>query len=197
MDYSILKYLHVLGAVLMGAGLVGVWLADHRSRQHRDLIRFSEAVRYIVVFYDGVVVPGALILLFSGTWFTVQYFGGWEFIKIPWLAGMIVLFAFEFIEGNTITRFYFMKLRRITNEALNEGKITPELEKQRGKLLPSFTHYLDLPMLFLIIALGVIKPTTWAMFFYGAIIAIALASFFTIIIPRLYPWDTESVEEKS
>ncbi len=32
MDYSILKYLHVLGAVLMGAGLVGVWLADLRSR---------------------------------------------------------------------------------------------------------------------------------------------------------------------
>ncbi len=58
MEYLILKYLHVLGAVLMGAGLIGVWLADMRSRQHRDLIRFSEAVRYIAVFYDGVVVPG-------------------------------------------------------------------------------------------------------------------------------------------
>ena len=76
MDYSILKYLHVLGAVLMGAGLIGVWLDDLRSRQHRDLIRFSEAIRYIAVFYDGVVVPGALILLFSGTWFTFQYFDG-------------------------------------------------------------------------------------------------------------------------
>ncbi len=59
MEYSILKYLHVLGAVLMGAGLVGVWLADLRSRQHRDLIRFSEAVRYIAVFYDGVVFYSA------------------------------------------------------------------------------------------------------------------------------------------
>lgn len=68
MEYLILKYLHILGAVLMGAGLVGVWLADLRSRQHSDLIRFSEAIRYIAVFYDGVVVPGALILLFSGTW---------------------------------------------------------------------------------------------------------------------------------
>ena len=44
-----LKYLHVLGAVLMGAGLIGVWLT-----------------------------------------------------------GMIALFALEFIEGNTITRLYFM-----------------------------------------------------------------------------------------
>ena len=192
MEYLILKYLHVLGAVLMGAGLIGVWLADLRSRQHRDLIRFSEAVRYIAVFYDGVVVPGALILLFSGTWFTIKFFGGWDFINTPWLTGMIALFAFEFIEGNTVTRLYFMKLRRITDDALNIGKITPELEKERGKLLPSFTHYLDIPMLFLIIALGVIKPTTWDMFFYGSLIAIGLASFFTIFIPRLYPWGRDT-----
>jgi len=187
MEFLILKYLHVLGAVLMGAGLIGVWLADLRSRQEQDLIRFSEAVRYIAIFYDGVVVPGALILLFSGTWLTVQYFGGWDCLKTPWLAGMIFLFVFEFIEGNTITRLYFMKLRRITNEAISIGKITPELEKERGKLIPSFTHYLDLPMLFLIIALGVIKPATWDMFLVGSLIAIGIASFFTIFIPRLYP----------
>ena len=142
MDYVILKYLHILGAVLMGAGLVGVWIADLRSRQHRDLVRFSEAIRYIAVFYDGVVVPGALLLLFSGGWLIAQYFGGLNFIGIPWLAGMVFL----------------------------------------------FTHYLDLPMLFLIIALGVIKPTTWEVFFYGALTAIGLASFFTFLIPRIYPW---------
>jgi uncharacterized membrane protein len=191
MEYLILKYLHVLGAVFMGAGLVGVWLADLRSRQHRDLIRFSEAVRYIAVFYDGVVVPGALLLLFSGIWFTVQYYGGWDFIKVPWLTGMIALFAFEFIEGNTITRLYFMKLRRITKEALAVGEITPEMERERSKLVPSFAHYLDLPMLFLLIALGVMKPTTWDMFLYGSLIAIGLALFFTMLIPRLYPWGNE------
>ncbi len=109
MDYALLKFFHVIGAVLMGAGLIGVWLSDPRSRQHRDLVRFSEAVRYIAIFYDGVVVPGALILLASGTWFTVQYYGGWDFIRTPWLAGMIGLFVFEFIEGNTVTRLYFMK----------------------------------------------------------------------------------------
>ena len=188
MEYSLLKFLHILGAVLMGAGLIGVWLADLRSRQHRELIRFSEAVRYINVFYDGVVVPGALILLFSGTWFTYKYFGGWDFLQIPWLAGMIGLFAFEFIEGNTITRLYFVKLRKMTQIALDAGEITKELEEERGKFLPSFTHYLDIPMLFLIIFLGVMKPETWETFFYGSTLAIALALFFTLFIPRLYPW---------
>jgi hypothetical protein len=33
-------------------------------------------VRNIAVFYDGVVVPGALILLVSGTWMIIEFFGG-------------------------------------------------------------------------------------------------------------------------
>ncbi len=188
MEYLILKYFHIVGAVLMGAGLIGVWLSDLRSRQHRDLIRFSESIRYIAIFYDGVVVPGALVLLFSGSWFTYKYFGGWDFIQTPWLAGMIGLFLFEFIEGNTVTRLYFMKLRRITQSALDKGEITPELEQERAKLTPTFTHYLDIPMVFLIIALGVLKPNTWDIFYYGAAIAITIASLFSIIIPRMYPW---------
>ena len=68
----------------------------------------SEAVRYLAVFYDGVVVPGALILLSSGTWFTIQYLGGLNFINVHCLTGMTALFAFERIEGNTIKRLYFM-----------------------------------------------------------------------------------------
>ncbi len=192
MEYSLLKLFHILGAVLMGAGLVGVWLTDLRSRQHRDLIRFSEAVRYIAVFYDGVVVPGAIILLVSGTWFTVQYFGGWDFLKVPWLTGMIILFAFEFIEGNTVTRRYFMKLRLITKDALEKGEVTQELERERAKLIPTFTHYLDLPMLFLIIALGTLKPTTWEVFLYGTAISILVATLFTVVVPRMYPWGAKT-----
>lgn len=192
MEYSLLKYFHILGAVLMGAGLIGVWLADLRSRQHRDLIRFSEAVRYIVVFYDGIVVPGAIVLLVSGTWFTIEFYGGWDFLKVPWLAGMIILFAFEFIEGNTITRLYFMRLRRITKDALEKGEVTPALERERAKLIPTFTHYLDLPMLFLIIALGTLKPTAWEMFMYGTAISILVATTFTVVVPRLYPWGHKS-----
>lgn len=192
MEYALLKYFHILGAVLMGAGLLGVWLADLRSRQHRDLIRFSEAIRYVAVFYDGMVVPGALVLLVSGTGFTLQYYGGWQFIEVPWLAGMILLFAFEFIEGNTVTRLYFMKLRRLTKVALERGVITPELTVERAKLVPSFTHYLDLPMLFLIIALGAIKPGNWLMFSLGSAIAIGVAAMFTVVVPRLYPWQASS-----
>ena len=179
MTYELLKLAHIIGAVLIGGGLIGVWLSDLRSRQSRELVRFSESVRNIAVFYDGVVVPGAIVLLISGTWLIVAFYGGWNFISIPWLAGMVFLFVFEFIEGNTVTRIYFMRLRRLTQEALQVGKFTSELEKARAENVPAFTHFLDLPMLFLIITLGALKPDTWDVFIAGSLAAIALAAALT------------------
>lgn len=191
MTYTLLKLVHLLGAILIGGGLIGVWLSDLRSRQVRELSRFSEAVRNIAVFYDGVVVPGALLLLISGAWLIAEFFAGWSFVDTPWLAGMVFLFAFEFIEGNTVTRLYFLRLRRLTEEALETGHFTAELEKVRAENLPTFTHFLDLPMLFLIVALGAIRPQTWTLFIAGSILALLLATALTIYIPRLYPRESD------
>jgi uncharacterized membrane protein len=188
MTYPLLNLAHIIGAILIGSGLIGVWLNDMRSRQSRDLMRFSEAVRNIAVFYDGLVVPGAILLVISGSWLISEFYGGWNFIYVPWLAGMAFLFAFEFIEGNTVTRIYFMRLRRLTLQALQVGQFTPELERARAENIPTFTHFLDLPMLFVIISLGSLKPDTWTLFVVGLLVSIALATAMTILIPRLYPW---------
>lgn len=188
MEYAVLKLVHVIGAILIGGGLIGVWLSDIRSRQLRDLSAFSEAVRNIAVFYDGVVVPGALLLLGSGTWLVVEFFGGWSFVRVPWLAGMVYLFVFEFIEGNTVTRLYFMRLRRLTLEALSVGAFTPRLEKARAESVPTFTHFLDLPVLFLIVSLGALRPESWTLFVVGSLVALAIATALTLVVPRLYPW---------
>jgi uncharacterized membrane protein len=188
MTYAVLKLVHILGAILIGAGLIGVWISDIRSRQCRELAQFSEAVRNIAVFYDGLVIPGALLLLFSGTWLIVEFFGKWDFLNVPWLAGMVALFAAEFIEGNTVTRLYFMRLRRLTQAALAGGGFTKQLEKARAERIPTFTHFLDLPILFVIVSLGTLKPSTWTLFVMGLGVAISIAVALTIVIPRLYPW---------
>ena len=188
MTYPVLKFLHLLGLVLMGAGLIGVWYADLRSRQHRELSLFAEAVRTIAVLYDGLVVPGALLLLGSGTWLIVTVYGGWAFLGMPWLTGMVALFAFEFIEGNTITRMYFMRLRRLTREALERDHVTPALEQARREHVPTFTHFLDIPLLFLIVMLGAMRPNTWTLFVTGTALALAAAAMLTLVIPRLYPF---------
>ncbi|MBA5866189.1 MAG: DUF2269 family protein [Nitrospira sp. CR1.3] len=197
MIYSLLQYAHLIGLMLMGAGLIGVWISDMRSRKVRDLTFFAEAVRNIAVFYDGVVVPGAIILFASGAWMTVEMWGGWGFMQHPWLAGMIILFAIEFVEGNTVTRLYFMRLRRLTNEALAQGSVTPELSHARQEHVPTFTHFLDIPMLLLIMSLGVMKPTTWTQFIVGVIGALAMATLLALWIPRLYPWVPPTYHKRS
>ena len=146
-------------------------------------------MRNIAVFYDGVVVPGALLLLGSGSWLIASFYGGWAFLDAPWLIGMVALFALEFIEGNTITRLYFMRLRRLSKEAMAQGRVTPELERARqAEIVPTFTHFLDIPLLMVIISLGAIRPTTWTQFSVGVIGALLVATLLTLVVPRLYPW---------
>ena len=188
MTYTLLKFAHILGLVLIGAGLIGVFVSDLRSRQLRDLHLITESVRNIAVFYDGLVVPGALLLLGSGTWMIVSFYGGWGFLKVPWLAGMVALFAFEFVEGNTVTRLYFMRLRRLTREAVEKGRVTPELARARAENIPTFTHFLDIPLLLVIVALGAIRPNTWTLAIVAMVIALVVATILTITLPRLYPW---------
>jgi hypothetical protein len=105
---------------------------------------------------------------------------------------MVLLFLVEFVEGNTVARLYFMRLRRMTRLALQQGRFSAELEQERGELVPSFTHFLDLPVLTLIIALGVLKPDSWAVFAVGAVVALAIADTLTWWIRRRYPWGNES-----
>jgi hypothetical protein len=189
--YPWLRFAHLLGLMLMAAGLIGVFVADMRSRQIRDLRLFAQAVSFVAVFYDGLVVPGALLLLASGTWLIITYYGGWDFLGVPWLAGMVALFAFEFIEGNTITRLYFLRLRRLTRRALAEGRVTPELTRARGEQLASFTHFLDIPILLVIVSLGALRPAGWTQFAIGTSAAVAVATALNHFVPRLYPWGGE------
>ncbi len=171
----------------MGAGLIGVWYADLRARQSRELTLFAEAVRQMAVFYDGLVVPGALLLLGSGAWLVADVYGGWASLGMPWLAGMVALFAFEFVEGNTVTRLYFVRLRRLAQAALAAGAAPPELERVRSRHLPTFTHFLDVPIFFVLVALGSIRPSTWTLFAVGTLLAVAVATALTLAVPRLYP----------
>ncbi|MCW8833483.1 MAG: DUF2269 domain-containing protein [Colwellia sp.] len=189
MIYVYLKYFHILGAILLATGLIGVWLFDLRSRQqHEDLVRFGESIRNIRTFYYGLTTPGAIIMLITGVWLVIEFYGGPDFIDHPWLAGMIFLFLFEFIEGNTITRIYFDKIYKLSEASLEAGEFSEELKTSISKHLPTFTHFLDLPIVFVIIFIAVTRPTDWNTFFVGLPLAIAVSLLFSWYIPKKYPW---------
>lgn len=198
MTYEILRLLHILGLALLAGGLIGVFVSDLRSRQLVELAPFAEAIRNIAVFYDGVVVPGALLLLASGIWLIVEFHGGWAFLEVPWLLGMVILFAFEFVEGNTVTRLYFMRLRRLTREAVEQGAATQALiDAREHELLPTYTHFLDIPLLLVIVSLGVFRPETWTHALVGIGISLVVAAALTVLLPRLYPWTPERTARTS
>jgi hypothetical protein len=101
---------------------------------------------------------------------------------------MVTLFALEFIEGNTITRLYFMRLQHLARSALAKDRVTPELAGARAEQLASFTHFLDIPILLVIVSLGALRPSDWTQFVIGVVIAVVAASLLNYAIPRLYPW---------
>ena len=51
-------------------------------------------------------------------------------------------------------------------------RLTKELEQARAERVPTFTHFLDLPILFVV----------------EVAIAIGVAAALTVVVPRLYPW---------
>jgi hypothetical protein len=99
-----------------------------------------------------------------------------------------ILFGLEFVEGNTITRLYFMRLRGLARVAVAEGRVTPQLADARAEQLASFAHFLDIPILLVIVSLGALRPSDWRQFVIGIVLAVAAASVLNYFIPRLYPW---------
>ena len=186
MAYKTLLACHFLGFLLLGAGLLGVWIAELRSRQIRNLELIAEACRYVSVMYRVGAFYGALLVIGSGVALVFHLEIG--FLAAPWLIGMWVFAAFEFVEGNTITRVHAARMRRLSQEALAAGRVTPELRREMDNRLATFTHFLDLPLYTSIVVLGVFRPASWALFTGLALASFAIASALTLWIPRRLPW---------
>jgi hypothetical protein len=88
-----------------------------------------------------------------------------------------------------VTRLYFMRLRRLTRVAVVQGRVTSELERARGEHVPTFTHFLDLPLLLVIISLGAIRPDDWGLFAVGIALALIVAA---VLFGRLAETSTAS-----
>ena len=72
---------------------------------------------------------------------------------------------------------------------MQHGKVTAELAEARHQHVATFTHFLDLPILFVIVALGAMRPNTWTLFAVGIVLALVAAAVLTVAIPRLYPFE--------
>jgi len=182
MDLYLLARLgHVAGFILLGGGLAAVFLADWRGRRTTDARGFAEAARFTALFYDGLVVPGALLIAASGLGLVFEL--GLGFLDAPWLVGMWGLFLFEFVEGNTITRLVYRRTVRQAQQALADAGATTAFASQ--SLVGRLTHFLDLPLFAVIVYCGVVRPESWGNVGMAIGIAVVVAVALTLSAPLL------------
>lgn len=182
--YGLLKFGHIVGVVLLGGGLLAVFISELQAYRTTDLAVFAEAARYTAIFYDSLVISGALLLGLSG-FFLIRELG-LGFFEAPWLVGMWGLFVFEFIEGNTVTRLQFRKTLHRSREALSRGApLTDDVRKEARSLLGQFAHFLDIPLFTVIVYCGAVRPDSWSSVLTATGTGVLIAMLLIVVVPRL------------
>jgi len=182
--YTLLKFGHIIGFTLLGGGLLAVWVSEFQGYRTDDMKEFAESSRYTAIFYDFLVIPGALTVGTTG-FFLVRELGI-GFFEEPWIVGMWGLFLFEFVEGNTITRIQFRKTMRRSQRASEKGNVlTEEIRDDARSLINQIVHFLDIPMTTVIIYCGTVRPDSWAHVFTAITIALCVTALLVIFVPRL------------
>ncbi len=181
--YTLLKLAHIVGFILLGAGLLAVFISELRAYRTRDIRVFAEAAWYTAVFYDALTLPGAVLAGLSGVLLILVL--GLPLFSEPWLVGMWGLFLFEFIEGNTVTRIQFRRTLRKSVKAVQLGELSDEVRNEARTLLGQITHFLDVPLFLVIVHCGAVRPGSWGHLVTAIIAAVAAAMVLTFVIPRL------------
>jgi uncharacterized membrane protein len=189
--YALLRLGHVLGAILLGGGLLAVFVSELRAYRTDDVRAFAEAAWYTATFYDGLVVPGALLLGVSGLLLTLEL--GLGFLQEPWLTGMWGLFLFEVVEGNTITRVEFRRALQRSREAARTGVLSARSRDEARSLIGRITHSLDVPLFLVIVWCGVIKPGSWSQVAAAVAVALVAAALLAAVVPRLARRDRSAI----
>jgi uncharacterized membrane protein len=181
--YLSLRYLHFIGFMLIGGGLLAVWVSEWRGYSATRTVLFAEAAYYTAILYDYVVVPGALLMIATGPLLIWKL--GYNYFDTPWLTGMWGLFVFEFIEGNTITRVQFRRTLRVSRSLPEDEPLTEEIKADARTWVGRFVHFLDIPIVLAIVFFGVTKPDSWLTVGEAIGVAIAAAVALMYAVPRL------------
>lgn len=182
--YSLLKFGHIVGFILLGGGLLAVFVSELQAYRATELKLFAEAARYTAIFYDNFVIAGALLVGLSGSLLIVEF--GYGPFEEPWLVGMWGLFLLEFVEGNTVTRFQFRRTLRRSREALERGgPLTDDIREDARSLLNQIVHFLDVPLFTVIVYCGTVRPDSWTHVLIAIGIGVSIALLLTYFVPRM------------
>lgn len=154
MAYQLLTFVHLLGVTILGGAIIFGQLHQIRARRSQDVRFIAETYRSLYLTIMPFAPVGGITLLASGA--VLVYLGGYS--AEGWLLALILLFAFEVIEGITHYRPHAKKLMLLSGEATQRGVITPELSALMNNRVANLLLYLDIPNFLFIAALATFKP---------------------------------------
>ncbi len=64
--YLLSRFAHIVGVILLGGGLLAVWISEFQAYRTNEIAVFAESARYTAIFYDFLVIPGAITVAISG-----------------------------------------------------------------------------------------------------------------------------------
>ena len=138
MSYALLTAAHGLGALLLGVALAGSWLAGERARHAKTAGTVARAAARKGALARRLLLPGVLLLGASGAWLVASHYGGWNFVRVPWLAGMVALFVFQSVWANTVGRAYAIRLGRLLAGTREADPLSPELRRALAEPVATF-----------------------------------------------------------
>jgi hypothetical protein len=84
-----------------------------------------------------------------------------------------------------VTRAQFRRTLRRSRQALEAGRLTDQDREEARTLLARVTHFLDLPLFFVIVYCGAMRPDNWAHVLGAIVGAVVAAVILTAGVPKL------------
>ena len=176
-SYTLLKLTHIVGFIMLGSGVFAIFLSEWQTLTTHDVHVFAEAARFNVIFRNCLIAPGSVVLIVTGPLLIFEE---------PWVVGVWALFLMEAVEGNLVARRHNRRTIKWARHALETGALTPEIRRQAHPHVGVFAHFLDLPVLAVIVYCGATRPESWTEVAIAFATAIAVAAALSATIPRLH-----------
>jgi uncharacterized membrane protein len=156
------KLLHVVGALMLVAGLVGRELTRQQARRTGDIHLFTNLTELAGQFERLLVIPGSNVILLLGlavTWLRgwplfgfLQGAGqNWLLVSFVLFLGMIPLIVFVFLPRGKL-------FDRALAEAQTRGQVTSELRASLDDPVVRRAHIIEAVIIVAILYLMVMKP---------------------------------------
>ncbi len=160
--YNFFKLLHILAVIVMVGGIFARQLVRGIAKRSAD-VKIIESLTQIVMRLDrAMVIPGGNLVLVFGVILALMLkwpiFGFLQGASQNWLLVSNILLILTTILVGAVFIPYNKRLESIIQNALTEGRVTPELSAALDDKVNKLAHYIEEIAILAVAALMVLKP---------------------------------------